>query len=162
MGSETCISYIRRNSIYTGIGTDGIHFIGRRMCKNILHKLCFQYFLPRKEYTHSKCAFIWTFFQRTFTTELYYFSLAVSIFSLLTTGIADISFWSLLNFCNDSTISLAPELHLMIFTDVLAFFMIMIPFWIINRIWRNSVLDYRERTGICYEPVLCCSCMWHI
>ena len=32
------------------------------------------------------------FFQRTFTTELYYFSLAVSIFSLLTTGIADISF----------------------------------------------------------------------
>ncbi|CAH1773257.1 unnamed protein product [Owenia fusiformis] len=62
------------------------------------------------------------------TGTLYFFSLALSIFSVI--GIV--------------------------------FLTVMVPFWIVNRIWKNSVLDLRYRTGVCYEPVKCCSCVWHI
>lgn len=43
-----------------------------------------------------------------------------------------------------------------------AFFIVMIPFWIINTVKQNSVLDFYNRTGVCYEPVNCCQCLWHI
>ncbi|XP_071841363.1 uncharacterized protein [Apostichopus japonicus] len=39
---------------------------------------------------------------------------------------------------------------------------LLLPFWILNRLYRNSVLDKKGRTGICYEPVNCCSCIWHV
>ncbi|KAJ8320247.1 hypothetical protein KUTeg_001834 [Tegillarca granosa] len=42
------------------------------------------------------------------------------------------------------------------------FFVLMLPFWIINKAKRDSVLDVRNRSGLCYEPVKCCSCLWHI
>ncbi|OWF52056.1 hypothetical protein KP79_PYT21246 [Mizuhopecten yessoensis] len=42
------------------------------------------------------------------------------------------------------------------------FFAIMIPFWIINKVKRNSMVDRRSRQGVCYEPVKCCTCLWHI
>jgi len=38
----------------------------------------------------------------------------------------------------------------------------MIPFWIINAVKRDSVLDNRTRQGFCYEPVKCCTCLWHV
>lgn len=42
------------------------------------------------------------------------------------------------------------------------FVAVMLPFWTINHFWFRSVLSRRNRTGICYEPVKCCSCLWHI
>lgn len=42
------------------------------------------------------------------------------------------------------------------------FFFLMLPFWVINVVKRDSVLDTRMRTGVCYEPVSCCSCLWHV
>ncbi|KAL3861935.1 hypothetical protein ACJMK2_007946 [Sinanodonta woodiana] len=42
------------------------------------------------------------------------------------------------------------------------FFALLLPFWILNEVKKNSVLDPYSRTGICYEPVSCCSCLWHI
>ncbi|ELU08082.1 hypothetical protein CAPTEDRAFT_185569 [Capitella teleta] len=62
------------------------------------------------------------------TKELYYFSVAAAVFTMVTT----------------------------------VFFLVTVPFWIINRIWKNSVLDMRNREGLCYEPVKCCSCVWHV
>ncbi|KAL5015288.1 hypothetical protein ScPMuIL_009558 [Solemya velum] len=44
----------------------------------------------------------------------------------------------------------------------IVFFLIAIPFWIINKVWPQSVLDPHMRTGMCFEPVKCCSCIWHI
>lgn len=41
-------------------------------------------------------------------------------------------------------------------------YVFLLPFWILNRVYRNSVLDSKSRTGVCYEPVNCCSCIWHI
>ncbi|CAH3184327.1 unnamed protein product, partial [Porites lobata] len=42
------------------------------------------------------------------------------------------------------------------------FLVIMLPFWLMNYLWPDSVLNRRERRGICYEPVKCCTCLWHI
>ncbi|XP_030842743.1 uncharacterized protein LOC105445980 [Strongylocentrotus purpuratus] len=42
------------------------------------------------------------------------------------------------------------------------FVILMLPFWIINYFYPGSVLDRKQRTGICYEPTNCCSCLWHI
>ncbi|XP_005109063.1 uncharacterized protein LOC101852277 isoform X2 [Aplysia californica] len=39
---------------------------------------------------------------------------------------------------------------------------VLLPFWIINQVKQNAVLDKGERRGVCYEPVKCCSCLWHI
>ncbi|XP_050414447.1 uncharacterized protein LOC126828612 [Patella vulgata] len=44
----------------------------------------------------------------------------------------------------------------------IGFYVLMLPFWLINTFWPKSVLDPPARTGICYEPVKCCSCLWHI
>ncbi|XP_077864484.1 uncharacterized protein LOC144349993 [Saccoglossus kowalevskii] len=44
----------------------------------------------------------------------------------------------------------------------MVFVAVMLPFWIINYVFRDSMLNKRERTGFCYEPVKCCSCVWHI
>ncbi|XP_078696873.1 uncharacterized protein LOC144924999 [Branchiostoma floridae x Branchiostoma belcheri] len=56
-------------------------------------------------------------------------------------------------------LSLAFTIMAMITT---AFLLVMIPFWLMNHVWDRSVLDYRERSGLCYEPVMCCSCVWHV
>ncbi|XP_020895377.1 uncharacterized protein LOC110234342 isoform X2 [Exaiptasia diaphana] len=42
------------------------------------------------------------------------------------------------------------------------FIIIMLPFWLVNYLWPDSVLNRRERRGVCYEPVKCCTCLWHI
>lgn len=42
------------------------------------------------------------------------------------------------------------------------FLIIMLPFWLVNYLWPDSVLNRRERRGVCYEPVKCCTCLWHI
>jgi len=42
------------------------------------------------------------------------------------------------------------------------FILLMLPFWLINYLWPDSVLNRRERRGVCYEPVKCCTCLWHI
>ncbi|XP_022099949.1 uncharacterized protein LOC110984260 [Acanthaster planci] len=44
----------------------------------------------------------------------------------------------------------------------MVFFVLMIPFWLINHFFPNAVLDRKGRTGLCYEPTQCCSCLWHI
>ncbi|XP_074655825.1 uncharacterized protein LOC141909316 [Tubulanus polymorphus] len=41
-------------------------------------------------------------------------------------------------------------------------FVFTVPFWIANRAKYNSVLDPKIRSGICYEPVKCCPCVWHV
>ncbi|XP_022780174.1 uncharacterized protein LOC111321529 [Stylophora pistillata] len=45
---------------------------------------------------------------------------------------------------------------------LLGFLIIMLPFWLLNYLWPDSVLNRRERRGVCYEPVKCCTCLWHI
>lgn len=62
------------------------------------------------------------------TPELYYLSLASSMFSLVTT----------------------------------VFLGLMFPFWILNKVKTNVVLDPYSRAGLCYEPTKCCTCLWHI
>nr|CAB3263104.1 uncharacterized protein LOC101242745 [Phallusia mammillata] len=42
------------------------------------------------------------------------------------------------------------------------YFFLIIPFWLLNTVKPSSVLDWRKRAGLCYEPVACCSCIWHI
>ncbi|XP_032232373.1 uncharacterized protein LOC116614909 [Nematostella vectensis] len=42
------------------------------------------------------------------------------------------------------------------------FILLMLPFWLVNYLWPDSVLNRRERRGVCYEPVKCCTCLWHI
>ncbi|XP_077998391.1 uncharacterized protein LOC144451429 [Glandiceps talaboti] len=44
----------------------------------------------------------------------------------------------------------------------MVFVAVMLPFWLVNYFWPNVVLSRRTRTGMCYEPVKCCSCLWHI
>ena len=39
---------------------------------------------------------------------------------------------------------------------------VMLPFWIINQARTNLVMDPYSRNGICFEPVKCCTCLWHI
>lgn len=43
-----------------------------------------------------------------------------------------------------------------------AFFVVLFPFWVINKVKTNLVLDPYSRTGVCYEPTKCCTCLWHI
>lgn len=46
---------------------------------------------------------------------------------------------------------------------VTALFICMIaPFWFVNYFWPGTVLNLKERRGVCYEPVKCCSCIWHV
>ncbi|XP_069040129.1 uncharacterized protein [Lepisosteus oculatus] len=42
------------------------------------------------------------------------------------------------------------------------FFLIMGGFWIANRLCPGSVLNQCAQSGVCYEPVSQCSCLWHI
>ncbi|XP_065842384.1 uncharacterized protein [Oscarella lobularis] len=44
----------------------------------------------------------------------------------------------------------------------IVFFLLSIPFWIINRLCPEAVLNRRSKVGICYEPVRCCNCIWHV
>ncbi|XP_067945786.1 uncharacterized protein [Watersipora subatra] len=43
-----------------------------------------------------------------------------------------------------------------------AFFILTVPFWILNQLKAKSILDRDKRTGVCYEAVDCCSCIWHV
>lgn len=69
---------------------------------------------------------------------------------------------------SDLCSSFTPELYYLCLAfgifAVLAtgFLVIMLPFWLINYLWPDSVLNRRERSGICYEHVKCCTCLWHI
>ncbi|CAH3181084.1 unnamed protein product, partial [Porites lobata] len=74
-----------------------------------------------------------------YAPELYYLCLSFGIFALLTTGRFD------------TCVELLSR-----------FLVIMLPFWLMNYLWPDSVLNRRERRGICYEPVKCCTCLWHI
>lgn len=66
--------------------------------------------------------------------------------------------------CNKTT----PELYMLslsvgILSFVTALFIILVaPFWFVNFFWPGTVLNRKERRGICYEPVKCCSCIWHV
>nr|XP_039249493.1 uncharacterized protein LOC120327144 [Styela clava] len=42
------------------------------------------------------------------------------------------------------------------------YFILVAPFWIIEAWKPYSVLHEKARQGICYEPTLCCSCLWHV
>jgi len=80
------------------------------------------------------------------------------------TGIIVTAFTSLAQDCKNNTeglyyYSIAITVLSMVCT---VFFIITVPFWLINRLRRNAVLDWKERDGICYEPVKCCSCIWHV
>ncbi|KAK2184092.1 hypothetical protein NP493_283g04011 [Ridgeia piscesae] len=91
---------------------------------------------------------------------------AFHIFGVITfvTGIVFTFFTSMAAECKVTT----PELYYFSLAAVvitvvsLVFFAIVLPFWVINWWCVNSVLDYKNRDGICYEPANCCSCVWHI
>nr|XP_026689924.1 uncharacterized protein LOC113474186 isoform X1 [Ciona intestinalis] len=61
-----------------------------------------------------------------------------------------------------------PELYYWCYTSAVislitcGYFALVLPFWILNEAKPLSVLNWRHRTGFCYEPVACCSCVWHI
>ncbi|XP_076802817.1 uncharacterized protein LOC143446858 [Clavelina lepadiformis] len=66
--------------------------------------------------------------------------------------------------CSDSTTELYYWCYV---TSVLAlittgYFLLTVPFWLANKTKPNLVLDWRRRSGICYEPVVYCSCVWHV
>ncbi|XP_075045776.1 uncharacterized protein LOC142106691 [Mixophyes fleayi] len=42
------------------------------------------------------------------------------------------------------------------------FFLLVGPFWLLNARCPGMVLNKQSRTGICYEPVTCCPCVWHV
>ncbi|XP_045162430.1 uncharacterized protein LOC123527179 [Mercenaria mercenaria] len=66
--------------------------------------------------------------------------------------------------CSVST----PELYYLSLTSsmfsvvCLVFLGVMFPFWVINKVKTNVVMDPYSRTGLCYEPTKCCTCLWHI
>ncbi|XP_071109732.1 uncharacterized protein [Haliotis cracherodii] len=66
--------------------------------------------------------------------------------------------------CSRTTESLYTlSVVLAIFSAIsMCIFGLMAPFWIANRVKKDSVLNVPQRTGVCYEPVKCCSCLWHI
>ena len=68
------------------------------------------------------------------------------------------------NECDKSTPALYYfSLSFGIFAFVSGLFVAMLlPFWFVNYFWPGTVLNRKERRGICYEPVRCCSCAWHI
>ncbi|WAR15343.1 hypothetical protein MAR_005448 [Mya arenaria] len=42
------------------------------------------------------------------------------------------------------------------------FLLVVFPFWLVNAWKTGIVMDPYSRTGICYEPAKCCTCIWHI
>lgn len=88
-----------------------------------------------------------------YSTELYWYSFAEGIFSVIFIGKWELSQLSLL---------LEVERKFSHTTLFAVFFILTVPFWLINKCFKNSILDQEYRTGICYEPVHCCSCIWHV
>ncbi|XP_064642898.1 uncharacterized protein LOC135497110 [Lineus longissimus] len=43
-----------------------------------------------------------------------------------------------------------------------ALLLVTIPFWIANSLHKDNILNMKQRDGVCYEPVRCCQCIWHI
>lgn len=39
---------------------------------------------------------------------------------------------------------------------------VLAPFWALNYVKPLSVFDPKQKAGVCYEPVACCSCMWNV
>ena len=39
---------------------------------------------------------------------------------------------------------------------------VVLPFWLLDWLKPKWILNKHERAGICYEPVACCSCVWHV
>ena len=66
--------------------------------------------------------------------------------------------------CNKTT----PELYMLslsfeLFSFVTALFIILLaPFWFVKFFWPGTVLNRKERRGICYEPVKCCPYIWQV
>ncbi|XP_052760231.1 uncharacterized protein LOC128203029 [Mya arenaria] len=44
----------------------------------------------------------------------------------------------------------------------IVFLLVVFPFWLVNAWKTGIVMDPYSRTGICYEPAKCCTCIWHI
>lgn len=44
----------------------------------------------------------------------------------------------------------------------IGFFLVVLPFWLSNSIFPELVLNKQSCTGMCYEPVVCCPCFWHV
>ena len=42
------------------------------------------------------------------------------------------------------------------------FMCLVAPFWFVEYFCTGAILNRKERRGICYEPVKCCSCIWHV
>ncbi|XP_035243450.1 uncharacterized protein LOC118210984 [Anguilla anguilla] len=43
-----------------------------------------------------------------------------------------------------------------------AFFLVMGGFWVSNTLHPGWALDRYSQSGVCYEPVHSCSCLWHV
>ncbi|KAK7093668.1 uncharacterized protein [Littorina saxatilis] len=80
------------------------------------------------------------------------------------TGLVQIILTSKAEDCNSSTEELYKvSLALAVLSGVaLVYVVLLLPFWVANQAKRGCVMDFRARQGICYEPVKCCSCLWHI
>lgn len=44
----------------------------------------------------------------------------------------------------------------------MGYFALLSPFWIAEAVRRNSVLNEKAHEGVCYAPVVCCPCLWHV
>ncbi|KAL8578308.1 hypothetical protein ACOMHN_005699 [Nucella lapillus] len=91
---------------------------------------------------------------------------AFHIFGLLNfiTGVIQAVFTSKAENCNSSTEELYKLSVALTVLSIIAivYVVLLLPFWVVNAVKRDYVLDQRGRQGVCYEPVKCCSCLWHI
>ena len=44
----------------------------------------------------------------------------------------------------------------------LVFYVLLVPFWLLNYFRRDSLLNETTREGICWPIVQCCGCIWHV
>ncbi|XP_025081503.1 uncharacterized protein LOC112556577 [Pomacea canaliculata] len=91
---------------------------------------------------------------------------AFHIFGFVTflTALIQVGYTSKAEECNSSTEALYKlSVVLTVLGMVtLVYIVVLLPFWIANHVKLNCVLNTAERKGLCYEPVRCCSCLWHI
>ncbi|XP_077787516.1 uncharacterized protein LOC114602951 [Podarcis muralis] len=79
-------------------------------------------------------------------------------------GVCNIVFTALATQCAKTT----PELYYLSVTLSVsslvstAFFSVLGLFWLVNVVFPGLILNKETKTGICYEPVSECGCLWHI
>ncbi|KAL5250837.1 hypothetical protein ACHWQZ_G016545 [Mnemiopsis leidyi] len=47
-------------------------------------------------------------------------------------------------------------------TLCMIFYILLVPFWLLNFFRRDSLLNTTTREGVCWPLVQCCGCIWHV